>query len=212
MKTSFKKLVAGASITALVIMNTAYATQIGTWTITWSWTTPINSTWDWVSTASGTTASGSLDVLVSAQVIPTLSMTISTWALNFWVLSVWANNQSLTVTTASNAKDWVTVSVASTWLATWNGATDKYIWTLARGWSQTTTWVDSYKIASVDTSVSGGTVLWLQDVAGSQTILNANNVAKANATTTVNLTATIDAQTEAGNYNDTLTFTVVGTF
>lgn len=210
MKTSFKKLVAGASITALVIMNTAYATQIGTWTITWGSTTPINSTWDWVSTASGTTASGSLDVLVSAQVIPTLSMTISTWALNFWVLAVWVNDQSLTVTTASNAKDWVTVSVGSTWLATWNGATDKFIGSLGRGLANGTTGTDSYTIDS--TTSAWGTPLASQAVGASQAVLTANNVAKANATTTVNLHATIDAQTEAGNYNDTLTFTVVGTF
>lgn len=210
MKTSFKKLVAGASLIALVIMNTTYATQIGTGSITGGSTTPINSTWDGVSTPTGTSASGSLNVLVSAQVIPTLSMTISTGALNFGVLAIGANNQSLTVATATNAKDGLVVSVDSTGLATGNGGTDKHIGNLARGWSAATTGTDTYQIGS--TTSAWGTALSTTDVTGTQTVLTAGTVAQANATTTVNLSATIDAQTEAGNYNDTLTFTVTGSF
>lgn len=210
MKTSLKKLVAGASLIALVIMNTTYATQIGTGTITGGSTTPINSTWDGVGTPTGTSASGSLNVLVSAQVIPTLSMTISTGALNFGVLAIGANNQSLTVTTATNAKDGLVVAVGSTGLATGNAATDKHIGTLSRVSSVATTGTDSYQIGS--STSAGGTALSTTDVAGTQTVLNASDVTEANATTTVNLSATIDAQTEAGNYNDTLTFTVTGSF
>lgn len=210
MRTSLKKLVAGASVLALVAINSAYATQIGTGTITGGSTTPINSTWDGVSTPTGTTASGSLDVQVSAQVIPTLTMTISTGALNFGVLAIGQNDQSLTVTTASNAKDGVVVAVGSNGLATGNGLTDKFIGNLGRVAAVATTGTDTYTIDS--TSTKAGWVLTTSNVAGTQTVLNATNVNDANAVTTVNLHATIDAQTEAGNYNDTLTFTVTGSF
>lgn len=46
----------------------------------------------------------------------------------------------------------------------------------------------------------------------SQAVLTASSVAESNAITNVNLDATIDAQTESGNYNDVLTFTATGTF
>lgn len=210
MKTSLKKLVAIASLMALVTLNSASATQIGTGTITGGATTPINSTWDGTGNPAGTSASGSLNVLVSAQVVPTLSMTVSTGALDFGVLAIGANSKSLTLTTATNAKDGVVVSVDSTGLATGNAATDKFIGALGRGSAVATTGTDTYTIDS--TTSAGGTALSNTAVWASQTVLNANTVAKANATTTVNLTANIDAQTEAGNYNDTLTFTVTGSF
>ena len=150
---------------------------------------------------------------VTATVLPILSMSLSDNTIEFGELVPWiANTQSTIITTASNAKNGITVSVASTWLATWNTNTDKHIWDLARVDSLATTWTDTYVIESVDTWAKWGTVLASQNVASTQNILVTDNVAKSNSTTTVNLTATVDEQTEAGNYNDTLTFTVTGTF
>jgi hypothetical protein len=150
-------------------------------------------------------------VTVSAYVLPILSMSISDTSIDFGELVPWVTNtQTTDVTTASNAKDWVTVSVASTWLATWNTGTDKYIWNLARWSATSTTWSDTYQISSSTTN--GWTALSSTNVGASQNVLVANNVAKANATTTVSLAATSTTTTEAGNYNDTLTFTVTGTF
>lgn len=210
MNTSFKKIVAGATVVAVVAMNMAVvnAAVVFTGAITGGQNTPadINSTWDGVATPSGTTASGSDTVLVSAQVAPTLSMVISTGALNFGTLALGANNQSLTLTTATNAEGGITVAMDSNGLE----SATKYIGNLTANGRAATTGTDLYEVSS--TSNGAGTALGLTNVAASQTLLTADNVAKSNQVTTVNLRATIDAQTEAGNYGDTVTFTVTGNF
>lgn len=208
MTTSLKKIVAGATAVALVSMNAAYAATTLSGAVTGGQTgsTPINSTWDGVSTPSGTTASGSDTVHVSAQVVPTLSLVISTGALNFGALNVGNNTQSLTLTTATNAEGGITLTAGSLGLA----SPTKYIGALAHSGTVATTGNDAYRIDS--TTSGSGTALAQQDVAGTQTVLTALDVAKSNQTTTVNLHANIDNQTEAGNYGDTLTFTVTGNF
>lgn len=202
---NFKKAVAFLALTALVLVNSASADLTLTGTTT---NLSLTGTGD---VSGGLSVSGSLNVWVSATVLPLLSMDLSKDNLNFGDLTVGsANVQSLDVTTATNAKNWVVVTVASTWLATWNTATDKYIGALVRGSAEATTGTDTYTIES--TTDKGGVVLTSTDVASTQTILTADNVAKANAVTTVNLSTTIDAQTEAWNYSDTLTFTVTWNF
>lgn len=150
-------------------------------------------------------------VNVSATVLPLLSMDLSSNSISFGELVPWvANNKTVNVITESNAKDGITVSVAATWLATWWTASDKYIWNLARASATATSASDSYQIASSTTA--WGTVITTTNVASTQNVLTTAGVAASNATTTVTLSATATAQTEAWNYNDTLTFTVTGTF
>ena len=149
-------------------------------------------------------------VNVSAVVLPILSMELSTNSLDFGELAIWDNNQSLNVITKSNAEDGIVVSMDSLWLATWNSSDDYYIWNLARGSSVTTTWTDSYLVSS--STLWGWSVLTETNVASTQNVLSTIGVADSNTTTTVNLKAVIDAQTEAWNYNDTLTFTVTWTY
>lgn len=207
MKTSFKKAIAFSSIIALVAMNSTFASSITfTWSVTGGDTNTdveydtVTKIWTWLAT-----------VNVSATVLPTLSMVLSSSTIDFWDLVPWTpNTKNISVTTASNAIDWITVSVASTWLATWDTATDRHIWALQRVDSTATTWTDSYEIQS--STNNWWTALTLANVAATQVILTADNVAKSNAVTTVDLTATTDAQTEAWNYNDTLTFTVTWNF
>lgn len=203
---NFKKAVAFLALTALVLVNSASADL----TLVSSGTTNLSLTGTG-DVSGGLSVTGSLNVWVSATVLPLLTMDLSKDTLNFGDLTVGsANVQSLDVTTATNAKNWVVVTVASTWLATWDTATDKYIGALVRGSAEATTGTDSYTIES--TTTNGGVALTSTDVASTQTILTADNVAKANAVTTVNLSTTIDAQTEAWNYSDTLTFTVTWNF
>ncbi|MFA6090561.1 MAG: hypothetical protein WC774_02190 [Candidatus Gracilibacteria bacterium] len=210
MKTSFKKVLSSVTVVTVIAMNMAVANAavVFTGAITGGAVTPqnINSNWDGVSTPSGTSASGSDNVLVTAQVAPTLTLVISTGAIAFGTLAIGANNQSLTLTTATNAELGINVSVASLGLA----SPTKSIGTLIKGGTLATTGTDSYTVSS--TSTLAGTVLASQAVAGTQNVLTTNNVANSNQVTTVNLNATIDAQTEAGNYGDTLTFTVTGNF
>lgn len=209
MKTNVKKVVAVASVAALITMNSAFANQIGTWSfLTWSGTpTAINLNW------SGTVASWSLDVQVSATVLPTLNMVLEKNSLEFWDLVVsQTGSVDLDVTTTTNAAEGIVVSVASKWLRTWNTANDFVIWNNISGESEalTTQLDDFYKISS--TTWNGGTPLSLQDVAATNTVLDAGNVAQSNTTTNVVLSTKIGAQTEAGNYTDTLVFTVTGQF
>ena len=199
-----KKAIALVSLAALVFANSTFAADLS---LTWSTWTDLSLTWTTLSPLSGQQATGSLDVWVTATVLPLLTVDLSKSTLDFGDLTVWAPNvQSLNVTTATNAKGWVVVNVGSTWLAT----TEKYIWDLARVWTTPTTGVDSYSISS--TTLNWGTALTEANVVWNQDVLVADNVAKSNTTTTVNLKATIDAQTEAWNYTDTLTFTVTWNF
>lgn len=150
-------------------------------------------------------------VQVTGYVLPILAMDLSSNTIDFGELVPWvANNKTVDVVTESNAKDGITVSVAATWLATWWTASDKYIWNLARASATATSASDSYQIASSTTA--WGTVITTTNVASTQNVLTTAGVAASNATTTVTLSATATAQTEAWNYNDTLTFTVTGTF
>lgn len=166
--------------------------------------------------AYGTTAAWDTtnSVAITARVLPILSMALSTSSLDFGSLALGANTVNLNITTASNAKDGITVSMASTGLATWDWDTEYHIWNLARNdWSTdsvATTGTDAYEVTS--TNVTGWTVLTDATIAGTQNVLVTDNVTNSNSTTNVVLKATIDAQTESGNYGDTLTFTVTGNF
>ena len=208
MNTSFKKIMAGVTAVTIVAMNMAVvsAAPIGTVTGGQSGTSNINSTWNGTGVVSPSTASGSDTVLVSAQVAPTLSLVISTGAINFGTLAIGANSGSLTLQTATNAEGGITITAGSLGLK----SATKFIGTWATGPQTQTTGTDAYQIASTSNGV--GTVHALADVAATQTVLTAANVATANQTTTVALHANIDAQTEAGNYGDTITFTVTGNF
>lgn len=209
MKTNVKKVVAVASVAALITMNSAFANQIGTWSYSSTGlTAPINYN------SGSLQASWSLNVQVSATVLPTLNMNLSKNSLEFWNLVVnQTGSVNLDVTTATNAADGIVVSVASKWLRTWNTSNDFVIWNKISGEAeaQTTQADDFYKISS--TTTWSGTPLALQDVAASNNkVLDANNVAKSNTTTNVVLSTKIGAQTEAGSYTDTLVFTVTGQF
>ncbi|MDD4530276.1 MAG: hypothetical protein PHO80_01855 [Candidatus Gracilibacteria bacterium] len=151
-------------------------------------------------------------VTVTATVLPTLTMALSESSLNFGTLVPGTENtQSLNVLTSTNAKDGITVSMGSTGLATGGAGTDKYIGGLLRGAAAATTPTDDYyKVSSV--APNAGTVLTDADITANNNILVATTVAKANDTTAVTVKAMARAQTEAGNYNDVLTFTVAANF
>lgn len=209
MKPNFKKVLAGVSILAITTIQSALASGV---TFTGSVTGgATNTNVEWDGTIPGT-ATGSATVTVSATVVPTLSMNLSKSSLDFGELTPGtALDQSLDITTTTNAKWGITVSVGSSGLATGDTANDTYIGTLGRDAAvQTTPNDDSYTITSSTTS--GGTALTAQNVAATQNVLTASNVAQSNATTTITLSALSQAKTEAGNYNDTLTFTVTGSF
>jgi hypothetical protein len=201
-----KKIVAWAGILAIIAMSTAAYAATFNWSVT-GWNTNTDVVWDdTFQSWAAVNATWSSTVQVSAYVDPILTMNVSTWAIDFGVLTPWSKSDSLDLTTATNAEGWINISVASNWLASWT----RFIWSY-NNWAQApTTWTDTYEINS--TTDWAWTDLWIQEVIASQNVLTTNNVADSNQITTVDLTTTIDAQTEAGNYGDTLTFTLTGNF
>ena len=84
---------------------------------------------------------------------------------------------------------------------------DREIGTSIAGTTDTTDTLDKYKyqVAGVITGAS-------PDMTASQVVLNGTNVTNSNGTTAVHIGAIVGATTEAGNYSDTITFSVTGSF
>jgi hypothetical protein len=113
------------------------------------------------------------------------------------------------VETASNAASGIVVTLASTGLSDASADVDKYIGGFGTA-SGAATGTHDYRVVSTNTGT--GAVLADQTVTASQNILTAANPTESTSITTVALDATIDTLVEAGNYSDTLTYTVTGTF
>lgn len=152
-------------------------------------------------------------VNVSAVVPPTLSMSLSTNTMALWTLTSSAYAQAATtVTTSTNANAWVTVVMASAWLA----SSVKEIWVTSIHANAATTWTDYYKVTTngtpalsdwgVDITTGAG-----DDMEASQTVYSAAGPISA-AATTVTVGAKISDTTEAWSYTDTLTFTATASF
>lgn len=192
--------------TLTVAASTIAAAQYYTITFT-------TSNWVFGSTAAWDTTN---NVIVSATVVPTLSMNLSTSTLALWVLNT-ATYQatSVDVATATNAVWWADVTVTSAWLK--DALTNKEIWVTNIAAEAQTAATDYYKLstnaAPVLTDVNAWlSAVWGTDILASQVILNWTTSTDSTATTKVTVGSKIWATTEAGNYTDTLTFTVAGSF
>lgn len=192
MKTLLKKVVALVSLTALVTINSAYA---GGLSLTGS-TTNLTLTGN-TATISGSTATGELSVSVSATVLPTLTFDISSNTLALGDLAIGSyTSTGLTYTGVTNAQWGMSVSVKSlNLLKDGNnviGATGQagtaYKYELNNAVNDSSTNFTTSN-AQFDTRASNGSI-----------------------NGTLNIGAKIDANTIAGNYTDTLTFTVTGNF
>lgn len=152
------------------------------------------------------------------------------YAIAFGTLGIGTTSRSLDIETSTNAISGITVDMASTGL---NGDNGRYIGTHGTVANPTATLNDSYQAESTFVQATASNAAFGAvdpdqtlsttplvvdgsgapvDVAASQTVLAGDDVSKVNWTTTVQLDATIDAFTESGNYSDTLTFTVTGSF
>ncbi len=294
MKTSFKKLVAGASLVALVAMNvaltnaaavtitwftrdsaTAYTVTSAAWfnawagavctvvvtdsenpatTETFTWAdctvtdvntlTLANSAVDFNNSYVTVTFSNSDDTLataywagafvvwtvangtqnkvnVSAVVLPILTMSLNSTALELWVLPTAVNTyatQSVWVTTATNAQWGLVVAMASEWLK--DTAINREIWVTDIAANAQTAATDYYKVSTnaaasiVDANGADLTTTAGTDMLATQNVVSWGAFAAPHnaTTTTVTIWARADTTTEAWNYSDVLTFTVTGTF
>jgi hypothetical protein len=201
-------------------INTTYAaTQIGTWSVTWTTSFNTGIIWDdsytWLATGSVSWIS------VTAKVLPTLNMVISTGAINLWTLNAATySTWSLDIEVGTNAAHWVNVTAKSGtgWLRS------------AANWSVINTdiadWLaESYKFSSALNAASDSSVSWYghtaalsAEVNNTTTLHTIYNSTKPESSSWVNdvtffVSAKIDQQTPAGNdYQDTVTITVVWNF
>ncbi len=208
MKTSLKKLVAGASILTLTAMNSVFASSLsltGTDT-SLSLTGATGGT-----SYSGASVTGSLNLTVTAQVLPTLSLDISAGSLDLWVLdSSIVSTGSLDVKLSTNATDGANVTVSSNtgWLASTQGDLIEYVNTVVAG-------TQGYNLTVSNNVADGGAIPSIANATvenlADASILTVDNPTK-DAQVTVQANASIDTLTPSGDYSVVHTFTVTGNF
>lgn len=225
-KTKIKKLIAIAIIVSMVTwflgISASYAaTQIGTGSVTGTWS--FNSSINWDDTFGNTAnASGSVsNIVVTATVVPSLNMEISTGAINLWNLQAGVEvTGDLKLEIWTNAANGVTITARSS-----SGGLTNTSDNSVQLNSLTTDGVsESYKFVSVIDATTDSTVSGFTQSATLNTEVNNNTTEhtiytsnKPQAINGVNdikfsVKATADAQTPAGLYEDRITFTVTGNF
>jgi len=223
--TKIKKAAAIAAITALTMTSAFAATQIGTGSVTGDAT--FDSVINWDDTFGGTAnASGSVaNILIQATVAPTLSMEISTGAINLGLLVAGVEstgNLDLEIGTNAVAGASITARSQSGGLTNTTDNTVKIQDNLNGVFDDSVD--ESYKFASAinaatDSTVSGFTQsatldTEVNDDSTEHTVYTSDKPQATNGVNDVTFTvkATTDAQTPAGAYEDHVTFTVTGNF
>lgn len=208
MKTSLKKLVAGASILALVIMNSTFASSLSlTGTSTNLSLTGASGGTDY----SGSTVTWSLNFTVNAQVLPTLTLDIDADNLNLGNLSALSvSTGAIDVTLSTNAADGANVVVNSNtgWLASTEGDLIGYVNSVVAGapWYNLTV-SNNTSVAWAIPSITTAIV----DSSADITILTVDNPTDT-ANVNVQANASISSITPSGTYQVVHTFTVTGNF
>jgi hypothetical protein len=207
-------------LVAANIGSSAFATVIGSTSIVG---VTLTGSVDWNDTFTAASATGTISgVIVTAQVLPTLNMTISTGAIDLGILVGGVESAgSLDIEVGTNATNGVTITARSG-----SGGLTNTIDNLIQINELTTDGIgESYTFAStanaIDSTVSGF------DSTGDLTALEINNNLDENIIYSTNkpepdlsavqdvtftVAATSSAQTAAGNYQDSITFTITGNF
>lgn len=222
-KTKIKKAIALAWIVAVAttsIGSTFAATQIGTGSV--SGTGTFDTSIMWNDTYTANSASGSVSgVKVTAKVLPTLNMELSAESIDLGnLVANTASTGSLFIEVGTNAKSGVSITARSS--SGWLTKTDDNSIQLN---DQTTDGVaESYKFGSTPNTVDDSSALtfaatWLSDIEvnNNTTEHQIYSTNKPEATNLVDdlefvVSATSTNETPAGNYEDTITFTVTGNF
>jgi len=226
-KTKIQKAIAIASVATIAatsslggMLNNTYAAVIGTGSV--AGTTSFDSSVNWDDTFPGTATGIVTWIVVTAQVLPTLNMVISTWAIDLGILTAWVTSTGgLDIEIGTNAANGVAITARS-----------------GSGWL-TNTSDNSLQINSLNTDGNaesytfGSTALAIDSTvtnftnSGDLTTLEVNNNTSehviyatnapelddaTNFDVAFNVATTSNAQTPAGDYQDTITFTVTGNF
>lgn len=222
LKTKIKKAIAIASLAGIAATNlgSVYASNIGTVTVTWNpWLTQ-NVVWD--DNFPGTATGSVTGVTVTAQVLPTLNMTLSADAINLGTLIAGTpSSGNIDIEVGTNAADGVTITArsGSGWLTNVDNNSIQINDLTTDGTAESYTFASSAN--AIDSTVSGFTTtgdLTATEVNNNTTehvVYTTNKPERfdgTNADVTFTVSATSDAQTQAGNYQDVITFTVTGNF
>lgn len=227
-KTKIKKAIALSWIVAISAsslvtsgLGTAFAaTQIGTGSVTG--TGAFNTSIMWNDTYTAASASGSISgIKVLAKVLPTLTMEISTGTIDLGNLTATvASSGTLDIEIGTNAKNGVSITArsGSGWLTktddnavqinnlTTDGVAESY------AFSSTPNATDDSNAPAF--SASGLSSTQVNNNTTEHTVYSTNKPENKNLVDDLNfkVTATSTAETPAGNYQDTITFTVTGNF
>lgn len=223
-KTKIKRVAAVAALTAMVFstFGNATAAQIGTGSVVGSgaFDSPIN--WNdqfgaWAS------ASGSVsNIKIKARVLPSLNMTISAEEIDLGdLVSGVPSTGSLFLEVGTNAKAWVSITARSTDGGLKNltdaavlinqDATDGVA---GEGYTYSSTPAAASDSSSPAFAATGLTELEIDDNTTEHTVYSTNKSEATNLVDDVEfiVSATAWAETPAGEYEDTVTFTVTGNF
>lgn len=221
-KTKIKKLLALVAVSALAttqLGNVFAASQIGTGSVVGDAGFDSAVMWDdnFPGTATGTVSG----IVVTANVAPTLNMTISTGAIDLGTLNAADfSTGSLDIEIGTNAVNGVTVTARSSS----GGLTNTSDNSIQINDLATDGIAEDYKFSSALNAAADSTVTGFTSSATLDTQVNDNTTEHTVYTSnkpeqnlnvddiTFSVAAKANAQTPAGNYQDTITFTVVGNF
>ena len=230
-KTKIKKAIALAGIATIAatsslggVINT-YATQIGTGSVTGD--ASFDAVINWNDTYTANSASGSVSsIIVTATVLPTLNMTISTGTIDLGTLTAGVpSNGSLGIEIGTNAANGVTITArsGSGGLTNTSDANTKIQ-------DNQDAWFDdgvdeSYTFAATAGANDSNTAWFIQSSDYAAVEVNTNTAENtiystnkgeaddnANADVAFTVEATTVAETAAWDYQDNITFTVTGNF
>nr|MDD3720336.1 hypothetical protein [Candidatus Gracilibacteria bacterium] len=218
-KTNIKKILAILTIVTLGVNSTYAATQIGTGSV--SGTSAFDSAIIWNDLIPGSATGTVSGIVVTATVLPTLNMVISTGAINLGILNASSySSGSLSIEVGTNAANGVTVSATSGTGGLRSASNGSII-----NNSTTDGLAESYKFSSALEAASDSSITGYTQTANLDTEVNNSSSGfilyttnKPEASSGVNdvvfsVSAKIDQQTPAANdYQDTVTITVVGNF
>jgi len=226
MKIKIKKVLLIIILWALVTTNlsSVFAINIGTGSVTWTNTFDSAVIWDgnlpWTATGSVT------GIKVLARVNPILNMQISTGTINLWDLSsILFTSWSLNIEVWTNAVSWVNVTVrSSSWWLT--NTADNAIVINNDAWTITDGIPDNYSFSSSTGSINDSNFIdysinnlltntEINDNTTEHIIYTTNrpeNSSLINNDIIFNVKAKTNEQTSAWNYQDIITFTVIGNF
>jgi len=230
-KTQIQKVFAAIALFAIASANfgSASATQIGTGSV--DGTTAFDAVIDWNDTFTAASASGSVtDIVIKARVEPSLNMVISTGAIDLGVLATGiASTGDLAIEIGTNAVNGVSITARSQSGGLTNTSdSDIQINTLTPAADPVTgesyTWASTIgagdssfgTFTAVNTGANGlDSAKEITENTTEYNVYTSNkpegaSVAQDDVTFTVSATA--QAETPAGNYEDRVTFTVVGNF